>query len=89
MTEHMPDNWKSLCKNGGVAALLVVSFIFLQMFIYFMSLPASTVIGWFKLFQQKWLIGLLDMDLLILVDYLLLIPVYLALKVYETLKLNR
>lgn len=79
MVENRTDNWKILYKTGGVAALVVVAFTFVQMFIYFTWPPPSTVIGWFELFQQNWLIGLFDMDLLLMVDYLLLVPVYLAL----------
>jgi hypothetical protein len=37
------------------------------------------VIGWFALFQDNALVGLLDMDLLLIVDYLLLIGVFSAL----------
>jgi hypothetical protein len=37
------------------------------------------VIGWFTLFQDNALVGLLDMDLLLIVDYLLLVGVFLAL----------
>ena len=41
--------------------------------------PPSSVIGWFTLFQENALVGLLNMDLLLIVDYLLLIGVFSAL----------
>jgi len=49
------------------------------MTVFFIWLPPSSVIGWFTLFQDNALVGLLDMDLLLIVDYLLLIGVFSAL----------
>jgi hypothetical protein len=40
---------------------------------------ANQVIGWFSFFQQEPLIGLIDMDLLLIVDYVLLLVVFLSL----------
>ena len=49
------------------------------MVVFFLWPPPNSVIGWFTLFQDNALVGLLDMDLLLIVDYLLLIGVFSAL----------
>jgi Domain of unknown function (DUF4386) len=41
--------------------------------------PPTTVSGWFQLFSENPIIGLLDMDLLLIIDYVLLVLVFLAL----------
>ncbi len=70
--------WKPLFRVSGWAALLVAFFIPIQLTVFFISPPPTTTINWFNLFHNHWLIGLLDMDLLLVLDTLLFIPVYLA-----------
>src|SRR5215211_9229987 len=71
--------WQTLHKLGGVTALAVLALIPIQMIVFFLWPPPNTVIGWFTLFQDNALVGLLDMDLLLIVDYLLLVGVFSAL----------
>lgn len=71
--------WQTLHKVGGVTALAVLALIPIQMVVFFIWPPPSSVIGWFTLFQDNALVGLLDMDLLLIVDYLLLIGLFSAL----------
>jgi hypothetical protein len=71
--------WQTLHKVGGMAALAVLMLIPIQMVVFFLWPPPNSVIGWFTLFQDNALVGLLDMDLLLIVDYLLLIGVFSAL----------
>jgi hypothetical protein len=71
--------WKTLHRVGGATALAVLVLIPIQMVVFFIWPPPSNVIGWFTLFQDNALVGLLDMDLLLIVDYLLLIGVFSAL----------
>jgi Domain of unknown function (DUF4386) len=71
--------WQTLHRIGGITALVVLVFVPIQMVIFFLWPPPSTVIGWFTLFQENALVGLLDMDFLLIVDYLLLIGVFSAL----------
>lgn len=78
-TESAEADWKSLYKVGAGAALTVLAFMPIQMIIFFVWPPPSTVIGWFTLFQDNGLVGLLDMDLLLIVDYALMGLVFLAL----------
>ena len=71
--------WKTLHRVGGVSALVVLVLIPIQMVVFFLWPPPNSVIDWFTLFQDNALVGLLDMDLLLIVDYLLLIGVFSAL----------
>jgi len=71
--------WQTLHRVGGVSALAVLVLIPIQMVVFFVWPPPNRVIGWFALFQDNALVGLLDMDLLLIVDYLLLIGVFSAL----------
>ncbi|HEX2471771.1 MAG TPA: hypothetical protein VHJ59_03370 [Nitrososphaera sp.] len=71
--------WQTLHRVGGMAALAVLVLIPVQMVVFFLWPPPNTVIGWFTLFQDNALVGLLDMDLLLIVDYLLLVGVFSAL----------
>jgi len=75
--------WKRLYEVGGVAALLSAVCIPLQMIVFIAWPPPldGTVSDWFRLFQTNRLIGLIDLDLLLVVDNVLLIPVLLALYV--------
>ncbi len=77
-TEADDSVWKSLYKVGAVAALTVLVLMSIQIVVLIMWPPPSTVIGWFDLFQTNKLVGLLDMDLLLIVDYALLGLVFLA-----------
>jgi hypothetical protein len=71
--------WKPLYKVGGVAALIVAVFIPVQVILFIGWPPPSSVAGYFTLFQNNRLLGLIDLDLLMIVDELLMVPVLLAL----------
>ena len=77
----MDSAWKSLYRVGGAAALISAVFIPIQIMVFIAWPPPSTVIGWFTLFQTNRLVGLLDLDLLLVADNLLLVPIFLALYV--------
>jgi hypothetical protein len=76
-------DWRLLYRAGGVAALITAVLIPLQIVVFIAWPPPleSSVIDWFTLFQDNWLLGLLSLDLLLLVDYILLVPIVLALYV--------
>ena len=83
-TEIADSQWKGLYKVGGLAALVMAVFIPIQTIVFIVSPPPNTVPGWFALFQNNWFLGLLDMDLLLIVDQILMGLVILAL--YAILK---
>lgn len=71
--------WRGVCKVGGLAAFTMLTLMVIQIIIYSVWPPPSTVEGYFTLFQSNWLLGLLSFDLLYIVDSVLLIFIYLAL----------
>ena len=65
-------NWITLYRIASLSALLIALFIPLQTIIFILYPPPTTVLDWFNLFQNNRLIGLLDMDLLLIIDQLFL-----------------
>jgi hypothetical protein len=51
----------------------------IQIIVFVVWPPPGTVEGYFMLFHNNWLLGLLSLDLLYIVNSVLLIPIYLAL----------
>lgn len=76
--------WKLLWKAGGTAALAMFVLMAIQIVVFIVWPPPHTAEGYFALFQENWLLGLLSLDLLYIVDSILLILIYLAL--YMALK---
>jgi hypothetical protein len=70
--------WKSLYRIGGVAALVGVALIPIQIIFFVFWPPPTTVTDWFTLFQDNWLLGLLSLDLLYILNNALLGLMYLA-----------
>ncbi len=71
--------WHWLFKVGSLAALINVAIIPTQIIVYMISPPPTLVIDWFNLLHNSALLGLLNLDLLYLLNNLLLIPIYMAL----------
>lgn len=77
--EAADAEWATLYRVGGVAAIISAVFVPIQIAVFVVSPPPSTAAGWFALFQRSWLLGLLDMDLLLLADQVLMGLILLAL----------
>lgn len=81
-TEHKLNeelNWNKLYKTGGIAAIVIVLIIPIQVTIFAIFPPPETTIGFFELFNSNWIIGLLSLDFLYYINNGLLILVYLGL----------
>jgi hypothetical protein len=79
LTAEATDAWKTLYRVSAVAALIVAVFTPLQIILFLGWPPPGSVAGYFALFQSNRLLGLLDLDLLMIIDELLMIPLLLAL----------
>jgi hypothetical protein len=79
--ELSASGWRKLYRIGAGAAFAVVALIPLQAAIFVVWQPPTTVFGFFDAFQQNALLGLLDLDVLMIFDQLLIIVVLLALYV--------
>jgi len=71
--------WNSLYKIGGIAVLLMILIIPIQIAIFSMAPPPSTAQGWFETFQNNPLLGLLSFEVLFIIYGALAIPLSLAL----------
>jgi hypothetical protein len=71
--------WQWLYKLATISAIVGVAVIPLQIIIYLISPPPTAIEDWFNLFQNNALLGLLNLDLLYLLNNILLVPIYLAL----------
>ena len=71
--------WRGLFRLGAGAAVFVIAMIPLQPALFIVSPPPATAAEYFDLFQDRPLLGLLDLDLLLILDYLVMIPLYVAL----------
>ncbi len=78
-SETADSRWKGLYKVGGVAALTMLVLIPIQIIIFIAWPPPGTVEGYFTLFQDNWLLGLLNLDLLYMLTNALMVLIYLAL----------
>lgn len=74
----LSTQWRGLCLSGAVAALAIVLFSMAQIVVFVLSPPPETVAEWFMLFQRNGFLGLLDFDLLYVLDNILMIFVYLS-----------
>jgi len=83
-TETAGSRWKSLYKVGGAAALLAAALLSIEVIIFIIWPQPGTVTGYFTLFQNNRLIGLLDLYLLEIIAYILFVPMFLA--VYVALR---
>lgn len=76
------SSWKGLYKIGGAAALIVVLATLID--VLSAVLPggytsSETVVDWFTLFQDNWLLGLRDLGLLDIIVTALNVPLFFAL----------
>jgi len=79
--EDADSRWSWLYKIGGAAALFSLAFIPIQFVVFIVWPPPDSAIGWFTLFQNNKLGGLLAFELLFPVNAALGITTTLALYV--------
>src|SRR5688572_968857 len=77
----MDPKWKGLCRTGAWAALFSAAIIPIQFIIFMAWPPPSTAAGWFALFQNNKLGGLLAFEFLFAVNAVVGIATTLALYV--------
>jgi hypothetical protein len=77
--ENEGSSWKSMYKIGGIAALAVVAIALIQAPIFILFPQPSTVIGHFVQFQDSKLLGLVDLDLILILAEACNVPILFAL----------
>ena len=78
-SETISPRWKGLCTAGAAASLAMLALMIAQIIVFVVWPPPDTVAGYFALFNESKLLGLLSLDLLYIVDSVLLILIYIAL----------
>jgi hypothetical protein len=77
LTENPIDpRWKTLFYIAALAAIYMILLIPIQGIVYIVSPPPGTVLGFFELFQESTLMGLINLDLLLTIDYVLVLFIY-------------
>lgn len=71
-------DYRGIYRAGGIASVLMLLVILVQIVVYVIWPPPSTVEGLFALFRESWLLGLLSLDLLYIISNTLLVPMYMA-----------
>jgi len=79
VAEQADVAWKPLYRIAAVVALLSVAFIVVAGIMFAVNPIPTTMVGWFDLFDQSWLRGLVAADLMMLASYVLLGVIYVAL----------
>lgn len=69
----------NIYRISGIATWIIVLLIPIQIFIYGMYPPPDSAQGFFELFNDNWILGLLSLDMLYIVNNTLMILVYLGL----------
>lgn len=82
--DTVDSNWKSLYKTAGVAVLIAVSLMVLDIIATIMSkeviqFGTFTAIDWFTLFHTNWLSGLRNLGLFNVLEMTLTVPMFFAL----------
>jgi F0F1-type ATP synthase assembly protein I len=77
-------SWRTLYRAAAAAAAVTAVLIPIQIAVFIVYPYPKTVDGWYMLLQDKPLVGLIDLDLMLVVDNVLLVVIALA--IYVTLK---
>jgi hypothetical protein len=75
------SGWGPLYKIAAAAAVLIAVSIPLAAAVFIASPPPDTAVEYFEIFQENPLLGMLDLDLIMLIDQVLMVPIVLALYV--------
>lgn len=79
--ETVDSTWKSLYQVGGACALIVAVLFIIEAIVYIATSAPNLADagGWFTLFHNNRLVGLLDFGILELYGLVLFVPLFLAL----------
>lgn len=75
--------WRGLFRTGAAGAFVAAVAVVAGVASYLAWPPPAEggVADWFTIFQNNWLLGMLDLDAILLISYVALIPVVVALYV--------
>ena len=73
------SGWRSIYRIGAVAAMAVLALVPVQAAVFIVWPPPATVGGFFSLFEQNAIVGLLALDLLLMASWILSALMFVAL----------
>jgi hypothetical protein len=85
--ERPTSDWRRIYRIGAVAAVAVLALVPVQAAVFIMWPPPTTVGGFFSMFQQNAILGLLALDLLLMASWILSALMFVAL--YAALRRTR
>lgn len=78
-TPAVDPQWRWLLTAGGIAALIGVTMIPIQVIVFAVSPPPTDIRAWFALLIENPVMGMMNLDVLYILNNALLIPLYMAL----------
>jgi len=73
------SGWRSIYRIGAIAAVAVLALVPVQAAVFIVWPPPTTVGGFFSLFEQNAIVGLLALDLLLMASWFLSALMFVAL----------
>jgi hypothetical protein len=70
--------WQPLYKTTGIAAIVMLVLISVQIAVFILWPTPKTVLAWFQLFQGNWILGLMHLDFLYIINNTIVVFMYLA-----------
>src|SRR5687768_5987302 len=77
--DNASSGWRSIYRIGAFAAVAVLALVPVQAAVFFIWPPPTTVGGFFSLFEQNAVVGLLALDLLLMASWFLSALMFVAL----------
>lgn len=75
------EPWAPLFRLSAYLSAVMLLFIPVQIVIFTLFPPPNTIEGFFQLYKESWLLGLLNFDFIYILNNLILIFIYLSLAV--------
>ncbi len=72
------EKWRLLYKIAGIAAIIMLALIAVQIAVFILWPTPKTVLAWFQLFQSSWILGLMHLDFLYIINNTIVALMYLA-----------
>jgi hypothetical protein len=76
---HLQPHWRLLHQTAYRLALVMLTLIPIQIFVFLFSPPPTSVIDFFQLYHDNWFLGLLSLDFLYLFNNAIIAILYLSL----------
>ncbi len=73
------QKWETLYKISGVLIIFMLILIPIQILVFSLTSIPSNVEGWFELYNENWLLGLIHQDFLYIINNIIVAIMYLAL----------